>query len=337
MGKALDLIGQRFGRLLVTSFSHTGKGYKKYWNCKCDCGNTTTVLQDQLRRGKTKSCGCLRGRPPDLEMVGMRFGKLTVISFSHINNWRKFCWLCKCDCGKECIVVGVDLRLGHTKSCGCIKENQADKIIGRTFGRLYVERFDYRDSRGNSYYFCVCACGNEAIVRGTELYSGGTKSCGCYAEDRSLLIREYNEENALIKSREALYALKIRCFNKESKMYKDYGGRGITVCARWMDKKEGTNNFIRDMGMPPTLMHQIDRTDNNGNYEPENCRWVSSKINNRNRRNNRLIEFEGRVQCAAAWIEESGMKPTTFFSRLSRGWTEEEALTIPAGERRKNV
>lgn len=177
MGKTLELIGQRFGKLLVTSFSHTGKGYKKYWNCSCDCGNTTIVSRSELRQGKTKSCGC-------------------------------------------------------------IKESQAERIIGRIFGRLYVERFDYRDNRGNSYYFCTCACGNETVVRGTELLSGGTKSCGCYAENRDLLIRKYNEESALIKARETLYSLKIRCYNKESKLYKNYGGRGISICSRWLEKRK---------------------------------------------------------------------------------------------------
>lgn len=98
-------------------------------------------------------------------------------------------------------------------------------------------------------------------------------------------------------------------------------------------KEKGVINFISDMGLPLSLKDQIDRIDNNGDYGPNNCRWVSSKVNNRNKGNNRLIELNNKIQCAAAWIEEFGIKSTTFFSRVSRGWSDEKALTTPVNKK----
>ena len=115
-----------------------------------------------------------------------------------------------------------------------------------------------------------------------------------------------------------------RCTNPQCPKYKDYGGRGITVCERW---KEFTN-FLADMGEKPTPKHTIDRfPNNNGNYELSNCRWATNKEQSRNRRNNHVIEAFGKKQTMIEWAEESGIPFRRLQNRLQRGWTAERAIT----------
>jgi hypothetical protein len=116
-----------------------------------------------------------------------------------------------------------------------------------------------------------------------------------------------------------------RCTNPNNKEYKHYGARGITVCERWLKFE----NFLKDMGLPPTDKCQIDRIDNDNNYCKENCRWTTPKINSRNRRDNHLVTHNGKTQCIAMWAEEINIKCGTLSMRLKRGWTTERALTVP--------
>jgi len=123
-----------------------------------------------------------------------------------------------------------------------------------------------------------------------------------------------------------------RCTNINHKNYKDYGGRGIMVCKRWLNKKNGFIHFLEDMGEPPTNKYQIDRINNNklkNGYSPKNCRWVTSKINNRNRRNNKTYFWEGEWRCLSELAEKSHIKYTTLRQRLSMGWSIERALNEP--------
>jgi hypothetical protein len=139
--------------------------------------------------------------------------------------------------------------------------------------------------------------------------------------------------------REQLYRvwsrLRSRCNNPKVRSYKNYGGRGITVCKRWDD----FNTFLSDMG-PRPAGYSIDRIDNNGNYEPSNCRWATMRDQNNNRRDNRVVEFRGEKMTLRRAVELSGFKAghKTIESRLKRGWGLEEALTqplLPAGERKR--
>ena len=121
-----------------------------------------------------------------------------------------------------------------------------------------------------------------------------------------------------------------RCCNHRCKEYRYYGGRGITVCDRW---KWGFLNFINDMGKKPFPDDSLDRINNDGNYEPNNCRWASKTEQNRNVRSNRLLTFNGKTQCLSAWAKEVGMERTKLTARLNRGWSIEKALTAPADRR----
>jgi hypothetical protein len=119
-----------------------------------------------------------------------------------------------------------------------------------------------------------------------------------------------------------------RCTNKNCKKYKDYGGRGITVCSRWMGP-DGFANFIADMGEPAPGM-SIDRKENNAGYSPENCRWATPKEQSRNRRINLSVTINGETKLLVEWCEQLGMKYKTAHSRIRNlGWDAIKAIMTP--------
>jgi hypothetical protein len=116
-----------------------------------------------------------------------------------------------------------------------------------------------------------------------------------------------------------------RCTNPRSQAYKDYGGRGITVCLRW----QSFEAFYHDMGARPSQRHTLERKDNNDGYTETNTIWAERTEQARNKRNNHIVTFNGRTQCLAAWAEEYNIKVHTLLKRLEHGWTVENALIIP--------
>jgi hypothetical protein len=123
------------------------------------------------------------------------------------------------------------------------------------------------------------------------------------------------------------WAMTDRCTNPNHPAFDDYRGRGIVVCDRWLGL-EGPINFLADMGERP-LGTSLDRIDNNGNYEPGNCRWATRRQQNRNTRSNRRIEFRGESLLLCEWAERLGMKYVTVCARLRKGWPIEKVLTAP--------
>jgi len=121
-------------------------------------------------------------------------------------------------------------------------------------------------------------------------------------------------------------AIKTRCLNPNDRSYPAYGGRGITICDRWQDSFE---NFLADMGPRPTVLHSIDRIDNDRGYEPGNCRWATSRDQARNTRRNRALTFNGETQCIRAWEEQLGFGRGVINARLKLNWSVERALTEP--------
>ncbi len=122
-------------------------------------------------------------------------------------------------------------------------------------------------------------------------------------------------------------SMKQRCQNPKAHEYENYGGRGITICERW---SSSFDLFCEDMGPRPPGT-SIERIDNNGNYEPGNCKWASRIEQRRNTRFNRLLTLNGRTQPMSAWVEETGIQWDTIYARLKRGWSIEKALTFPVG------
>lgn len=187
MAKAEDLTGKRFGRLTVISRAENRKDGKARWKCLCDCGKETIVYAYSLKRGNTKSCGCIRSE----DLTGKRFGHLTVIGKAepYITPKGVECiqWLCRCDCGNERKVVSNHLLSGRTDNCGCktgerISESNIIDLTGQRFGKLTVlkriENKKYKD-RERIQWLCKCDCGNTTKATTPSLRSGNKSSCGC--------------------------------------------------------------------------------------------------------------------------------------------------------------
>ena len=197
-------IGNRYGKLVVLSRGENDNNGKARWYCQCDCGNTILARGTDLRRGKTKTCGCSSIKA-EQSLIGQRFGALEVIEFARRNNSNKLVYRCKCDCGNEIEVIGQHLKNGSTKSCGCYRKqantnrltkDETDKI----YGHLTVLEYDFnRDNE--AWWKCQCECGNVISVRGTDLRSGNTKSCGCVkSEGEARIIKILTENNIKFKS-----------------------------------------------------------------------------------------------------------------------------------------
>lgn len=172
-----NLTGQRFGKLVcIEPTEQRGKSGGTIWRCKCDCGKECLAVSTQLTKGYKKSCGCL-SHPPLKDYVGRRFGMLTVVEYAGKKDGMHR-WRCQCDCGKETVVGQTLLQAGKTKSCGCTGHQPVGDLTGQVFGKLTVlEPAEWKN--GISCWRCRCECGNEAVVRYTNLISGHTKSCGC--------------------------------------------------------------------------------------------------------------------------------------------------------------
>ena len=151
------------------------------------------------------------------------------------------------------------------------------KMLGRTFNQLTVlEETSLRDSSGIILYKCLCICGEIKNVSGGNLRANNTKSCGCFRKNRMT-------KHGLQGSTEywSWQHMKQRCLNPKNKRFKDYGGRGIKVCSRWLNSFE---NFLEDMGPKPGPKYSIDRIENDGNYSPSNCKWSTVLEQNNNKR-----------------------------------------------------
>ena len=204
--------------------------------------------------------------------------------------------------------------------------------IGRTVNSWTIVKYVGARSRpggGWTYLFHVqCTCGSERTRELGHIVSGNSTSCGC-RRSKQLAARNKTHGKSGTREHQIWKAMHKRCNNQNDLAYTRYGGRGISVCLRWSGLS-GFANFLSDMGLAFSEA-TIERSDNEGNYEPKNCRWASHKQQNRNKRSNLNVTHRGRTQCLAAWAEEKGLAQGCLYYRIvTAKWDTARALETPS-------
>ena len=199
-----------------------------------------------------------------------------------------------------------------------------ENLTGRRFGRLTALEV-IRGAR-KLHWLCLCVCGKETIVSKCNLVTAHTKSCGCLSVEATKKANTKHGHNKTGKpsSEYTTWASMIqRCTNPKTTRFENHGGRGITICSRWLNSFE---NFLADMGLKPFQKAQLDRENNNGNYEPGNCRWVTRLVNAGNKRNTIVIIYQGEAKTISEWSKAVGIKASTLRDRYHQGWSHSRML-----------
>lgn len=208
-------------------------------------------------------------------------------------------------------------------------------LTGQRFGRLIAIEESGRSKGRSVIWLCKCDCGNTHTVIAPMLKNGSIRSCGCLKRD---MVAEKNYKHGHAGDR--LYriwaGIKRRCYVEKDASYKDYGGRGICLCEEWHDY-EKFHEWAMNNGYDPDAPRgtcTIDRINPNGHYEPSNCRWASTTVQQRNKRNNHYLTYKGQTHPVTEWADILGIDKGTLESRVNRyGWSIERAFMTPV---RKN-
>lgn len=262
---------------------------------------------------------------PNLLHEGDRFGKWTLVE-----KYDKKNWLCRCDCGTIRAVRTDALKSFHSLSCGCdtkrlqseAKKHPRDDITGKRFGAWTVLGY-----AGAGHWKCRCDCGTEKTIQGGQLRIGTTHSCGCKKAARCAL-SYFKHGQSKTKLYGVWMGMKGRCGRKTDRAYKWYGDRGISVCEEWTNSFEVFCEWAMGTGYKEGL--SIDRVDVNGNYEPENCRWVTQKIQANNTRRNVFFEYKGERLTLTQIADKTGLPPGSLKYRVKNGMSAEEAVKCVA-------
>ena len=197
-----------------------------------------------------------------------------------------------------------------------------EDLTGKTFNRLTVIKRAEVEKK-EVYYLCKCTCGNEKIIRGKDLKYNKIKSCGCLNKEKTT---ERNTKHSLRHTRiyRIWLLMKNRCLNSKYHLFKNYGGRGITICNEWKNDFISFYNWAMKNGYEEHLT--IDRINVNGNYEPSNCRWATKLQQQRNTTRLRKITYKNETHCISEWAELLGLKYNTLYYRFRRNNYSEDVL-----------
>lgn len=261
-------------------------------------------------------------------LVGERYGKLIVVARAENNEKGNTMWACICDCGNHKIALGYDLTHNRTTSCGCGRgrhENHKD-LVGEKYGMLSPIRVV---GKKNSHIMweCRCDCGKLTIVTANNLRNGHTRSCGCirptkkekplsHRFDDGKYYTEILGKEQYDHLRRAWSSMIQRC-KPYYHCHSSYYDRGIGVCDEWKIFRNFAEWAINN-GHDITL--SLDRKDNDKGYSPDNCRWVTMKEQQNNKRTNVYVDFMGRTQTLKQWCEELGLPYGTIRARHRNGW-----------------
>lgn len=252
--------------------------------------------------------------------VGTRYGKLLVVDEGPPAP-SGASWVCQCDCGNRVTVTASNLKRGQKACAQCgLSVNRAD-LTGRTFGRLTVIESAGSTPKHEALWNCQCACGTAKTVLASSLTRGFTRSCGCFALER---LSETHTTHGMTHHplHDVWTNMKQRCFNEKHPAFHRYGGRGVTVCERWM----AFEPFVEDMFPTWQKGLTIEREDANGNYEPSNCVWASRKVQSSNKEKTIRAELNGELLTLPEIGAMLGIRPHTLRQRWHAGHRGEALL-----------
>lgn len=260
--------------------------------------------------------------------IGKIYNNLLVIRRDKNRN-RSAYFTCQCTkCGKT-FSIRAD-HIGKAKSCRqCFRESRIIDLAGMKFGRLIPIEFVGRKN-GRTLWRCKCDCGNYTIAGYSNLVNGITRSCGCYDREMTLernrnrrqstISHSFLDDNIRNHPLYGLWASMItRCKNKNRSSAKYYCNKGVEVCDRWSGIG-GFENFVSDMGPRPSQEHTLDRIDNNGNYEPNNCRWADVETQMLNRSNTKYVFVDGNKIPLKVLCKNLGLNYYKIIKQIGRGF-----------------
>lgn len=253
-------------------------------------------------------------------LVGRVVGDLTVVEEYYHDGLEKWFCLCSCSCGGEARYPLTYLKTGKRTHCGHAWPDRQPhyKYAGSVFGKVTVVEYT------NSKWRCECECGTEMYLRTLDLQKGAITSCGCSSRNPYLRHGHCRRGGLLTPEYRTWSGMRQRCRDDSR-----YTERGITVCDRWL---HSFPNFLEDMGPRPSSKHSIDRINNDGNYEPSNCRWATATEQVNNRRVTLLMEFGGKSQSITQWARQLGKSKETLRKRLKQG-LEPASVLFKKGEK----
>lgn len=204
-------------------------------------------------------------------------------------------------------------------------KNKLKDLTGQAFERLTVHHLVGVSPLRKATWCCLCVCGRTVVVEGASLRSQNTRSCGCLVHE-TVNAGQFSRQHGKTGSRvfRIWSGMRNRCCNPRAVDFRRYGGRGITVCERWMVFAA----FYADMGDPPRGT-TLDRRDNNRGYDATNCRWATALEQGNNKRNNRMVTFDGVTLSVSQWARCKGLTYTALLGRLDQGWDLDKALHTP--------
>lgn len=224
-----------------------------------------------------------------------------------------------------------------------MKRLDINNYLGKKFNRLTilkeVESVKYKKGIMRKV-LCECDCGNKKEIDLNSIKRGKSTSCGCFNKENSKNLHTKHGFAMLSTGvRHPDYCIwikmKSRCFNTNDKSYSNYGGRGIEVCDRWKDSFE---NFIKDLGWRPNNKYSLERIDYNGNYCPENCKWIHKSEQSKNSRRVKLIDYNGKSYCLTDLCKLLNLTYSTMRHRVyDLGIPFEEAMKYPQHYKFKQI
>lgn len=273
------------------------------------------------------------------DITGEKFGRLTAIKFIRREK-NKYYWIFKCNCGKEKIINKYQVINGVSKSCGC--DNIKD-ITGQKFGMLTAVKFSKKKKTGgrNRYYWeFVCDCGEKVVRRVDGVTSNNhhkNKSCGCFVNEvcRKMGLNKFKHGMSRSPFYNKWKHLIERCYNKKNKRYSSYGGRGIKVCDRWLEKFENFRDdmyesYLKHVEKDSKSQTSIERVDVDGMYSPENCIWIPMKDQCDNKTTTHYLEWNGKRMNIRQWEKYLGFKRGVISTRINNyNWSIQKALETP--------